>query len=60
MFTSIDKALVALIMGLLFIASSVFGFTIPGWLNEQQINTIVGLLTPVLVWAIPNRSPLPK
>lgn len=55
MFTSIDKALVALIMGLLFIVQTFTGFSL-SWLTEAQVSTIVGLLTPVLVWAIPNKT----
>ena len=55
MFTSIDKALVALIMGLLFIVQTFTGFSL-SWLTEAQVATVVGLLTPVLVWAIPNKS----
>lgn len=55
MFTSIDKALVAMIMGLLFIIQTYTGFSL-SWLTEAQVSTIVGLLTPVLVWAVPNKK----
>jgi hypothetical protein len=55
MFTSIDKALVALVMGVLFIIQSFTGFNL-GWITEAQVTTIIGLLTPVLVWAIPNKK----
>lgn len=55
MFTSIDKALVALVMGLLFIIQTFTGFNL-SWLTEAQITTVIGLLTPVLVWAIPNKA----
>lgn len=54
MFTSIDKALVALVMGALYIANSVFGFDLG--FTEQQVAAVIGALTPVLVWLIPNRS----
>lgn len=54
MFTSIDKALVALVMGVLYILNSVFGinFGIP----ETTVASIIGALTPILVWAIPNKA----
>lgn len=55
MFTSIDKALVALVMGILFIIQTFTGFNL-GWITETQVATIIGLLTPVLVWAIPNKT----
>jgi hypothetical protein len=57
MFTSIDKALTALIMGLLFIIQTYTGFSV-AWLTPDTIATIIGLLTPVLVWAIPNKKPV--
>ena len=57
MFTSIDKALTALIMGLLFIIQTYTGFSLP-WLTPDTVATIIGLLTPVLVWAIPNKKPV--
>jgi hypothetical protein len=56
MFTSIDKALTALIMGLLYIIQTYTGVSI-GWLTPDAVATVIGLLTPVLVWAIPNKKP---
>ena len=55
MFTAIDKARVALIMGLLFIIQTYTGFSL-SWVSQDTVATIVGLLTPVLVWAIPNKK----
>lgn len=55
MFTSIDKALVALIMGLLFVVQTYTGFS-TSWISQETVATLVGLLTPVLVWAIPNKQ----
>lgn len=55
MFTSIDKALVALVMGLLFIVQTFTGFSLP-WITQETVTTVIGLLTPVLVWAIPNKK----
>lgn len=54
MFTSIDKALVALVMGLLFIIQSFTGINL-GWISPEHVTTIIGLLTPILVWAVPNK-----
>jgi hypothetical protein len=55
MFTSIDKALVAAIMGILFIAQTYTGFNM-AWATPDAVATIIGLVTPVLVWAIPNKK----
>lgn len=55
MFTSIDKALTALIMGLLFIIQTYTGISI-AWLTPDTVATVIGLLTPVLVWAVPNKQ----
>ena len=55
MFTSIDKALVAAIMGILFIVQTYTGFSM-AWATPDTIATIIGLVTPVLVWAIPNKK----
>lgn len=54
MFTSIDKALVAMVMGVLYILNTFFGLNV-GWISQETVTTIIGLLTPVLVWAIPNK-----
>ena len=54
MFTSIDKALVAAIMGILFIVQTYTGFSM-AWATPDTIASIIGLVTPVLVWAIPNK-----
>ena len=55
MFTSIDKALVAMVMGVLFIVQTYTGIS-TAWISAETVNTIIGLLTPVLVWAIPNKK----
>ena len=55
MFTSIDKALVAAIMGVLFIVQIYTGLQLP-WVTPDTITTIIGLITPVLVWASPNKK----
>ena len=55
MFTSIDEALVAAIMGVLFIVQTYTGLQLP-WVTPDTITTIIGLITPVLVWAVPNKK----
>ena len=55
MFTSIDKALVAAIMGILFIVQTYTAFSM-AWATPDTIATIIGLVTPVLVWAVPNKK----
>lgn len=55
MFTSIDKALVALIMATLWLVNYFLGLNV-GWISQDTVATIVGLITPVLVWAVPNKK----
>ena len=49
------KALVAAIMGILYIVQTYTGLSF-WWATPDTIATIIGLLTPVLVWAIPNKK----
>ena len=55
MFTSIDKALVALIMSIIWLINFFFGYNL-SWISQDTIATLVGLLTPILVWAVPNKA----
>lgn len=54
MFTTIDKALVALIMAVLFLLNHFFNVNFG--LDESTVTSIVAVLTPILVWAIPNKK----
>lgn len=54
MFTTIDKALVALIMGLLSIGNLWFGFDLG--ITPDALTSVIALLTPVLVWFFPNKT----
>lgn len=54
MFTSLDKAIVALVMALVYIFNNLFGVNIG--LDPAVVNNIVVALTPILVWLIPNRK----
>jgi hypothetical protein len=56
MFTSSDKALVAIVMGVIFIVTAIWG---EGWwshANEEVIIVVIGFLTPLFVWLVPNRE----
>lgn len=57
MFSSVDKALVAIVMGLAFLATTIFHVSIPGWLNEANVTQVLAVLTPILVFLIPNKKP---
>lgn len=54
MFTSFDKALVALIMGALYILNSAFGISLG--FTEAQVASVIGILTPIIVYMIPNKQ----
>ncbi|GAG00973.1 unnamed protein product [marine sediment metagenome] len=55
MYTSVDKALVGVAMGILFVMTSL-GVTVPDWANQTAITAVLGVLTPVLVYFIPNKG----
>ena len=57
MFTSVDKALVAALMGLLSIVNIVWGTDLFGWGAQTQhtLEVIISVLLPILVWLVPNR-----
>jgi hypothetical protein len=54
MFTEIDKALVAAIGGLLGLINLLFGIDWFGAHTADVIQWIVFVLTPILVWFVPN------
>lgn len=54
MFTSFDKALVGVIMGGLFILNSVFGINLG--FTEAQVGAVIGVITPILIYFIPNKT----
>jgi len=53
MFTTFDKAIVALIGAVVFLASSWFGLKMS--IPAETIQWIAGILTPILVWKFPNK-----
>ena len=55
MFTSIDKAIVAVIMGAVYILNTATGIEIP-FVSEDTLNTALGFLLPILTYIIPNKA----
>lgn len=55
MFTSADKAIVAVVMGICFLLQSWFHLTIPGFITADNITQLLAVLTPVLVYLLPNK-----
>jgi len=53
--TKYNKALVAVVMALVYFINQKYGVELP--FNEAEANLLVGLLTSILVWAIPNKAP---
>jgi hypothetical protein len=54
MFTSIDKALTAIVMAALYLLNALGGIEIG--LAEDTVAAIIAVLTPLLVWIVPNRQ----
>lgn len=55
MFTSIDKALTAIVMAAFYLLNVLGGIDIG--LAEETVAAIIAGLTPILVWLVPNREP---
>ena len=55
MFTSVDKAIVAFIMAAIWLINYFFGINL-GWLTQDSVAAIVAALTPLIVWAVPNKK----
>jgi hypothetical protein len=55
MFTSIDKALVALVMAVLYLLNYFFGINF-GPDVQNVMTVVIAALTPILVHQVPNRS----
>lgn len=58
MVTSFDKAVVALIMALIFFANKFFNTSIA--VDEQTVSSVVMALTPIVVYLFPNKGPVDK
>ena len=55
MFTSLDKALVALVLAVLAILNQAFGIATPSFMTEGNVTMIIAALTPLLVYVVPNK-----
>lgn len=58
MVTSFDKAVVALIMALIFFANKFFNTSIA--VDEQTVSSVVMALTPIVVYLFPNKGQVDK
>lgn len=56
MISSIDKAVIALVMAVLSIINLVWGLEFFSGQTEEIVGVIVALLTPLLVYLVPNRE----
>lgn len=54
MFTTVDKAIAALVMATIFLVNNFTGWQLG--LDEETVNAIAGVLTPIVVWLVPNRT----
>lgn len=54
MFTSVDKAIVAIVMAILFIINAQWGINIG--LDEATVTAILAVLTPLFVYFVPNKG----
>lgn len=54
MFTSIDKALVGVVMAAIYIAHWAFGLNVG--VDEATVAKIVSVVTPILIYIIPNKT----
>ncbi len=54
MITSVDKFLVAAIGAAIFALTNWLGFDFD--IGQDWINSLTAVLTPVLVWVVPNRE----
>ncbi len=55
MFTSLDKALVALVMSSVYFAAQ-FGVIPADFISESTVQSAVAIIGPALVWLVPNRA----
>lgn len=54
MFTTMDKALAALVMAAIFLVNNFTGWHLG--IGEDTANAIAAILTPLLVWLVPNKA----
>ena len=56
MFTSIDKALAAFFMAAVYVANQFVERDISAVITEDMVSGLVAVLTPALVYLIPNKE----
>ena len=56
MFTSLDKAIVALLGAIVFLVSE-FTTLEPDFLSEELLQSAAAIVTALLVYIIPNKAP---
>lgn len=56
MFTTIDKAIVAILSGVIYLLSYL-GVIPPDFVSPETIAALAAVITPALVWWIPNKAP---
>jgi CBS-domain-containing membrane protein len=56
MFTSIDKAIVAILGGLATVAAMSFGVNVD-WATPELLGSIGSVLSAILVYVVPNKEP---
>lgn len=54
MFTTIDKALAAAVMAIIFLINNLTNFHFA--VSEELVNTIAALVTPAIVYFVPNKG----
>ena len=54
MFTRIDKALVGVVMGALYILNYFFGLDFG--FTEAGVASVIAVITPVLIYLVPNKD----
>jgi len=53
MFTSVDKALIAVVMAVIYLLNTFAGLHLG--VSEEFLNTVIAVITPILVYLIPNK-----
>jgi hypothetical protein len=55
MYTSIDKAIIAAVMAVIFLLQT-NGVLLPDFLTQDWVTNLVAIATPLVVWWIPNKG----
>jgi len=55
MFSSADKAIAAIIFGIVFLLQTWAHVSIPGWLTPDNVTQVLAVVLPIVVYWIPNK-----